>query len=60
MCIRDRYYSMQNVCSDCDLFLIKHFNVLVKAYVNKINEKCKNDLVKLQPKNIKLKKISHN
>ena len=43
---------MQNVCSDCDLFLIKHFNVLIKAYVNKINEKCKNDLVKLQPKNI--------
>lgn len=48
------------VCDTCcKLLLDKYFNVLIKAYVNKINDKRK-DRLSNRCKNFKLKKISHN
>ena len=38
---------MGNVCSDfCRLFLDKYFNVLIKAYINSINEENKEKLTR--------------
>lgn len=47
------------MCNDCyKIFVDKYFNVLLKAYVNRINDSKKKRLI--MTKNVKLKKISHN